>query len=592
MSKIMIWCTGLALAGMLAGCGQPAAVRTVGLQGGAIGLWGKVIELPGLGALSTGKHGYARGNSVSCASANHCAAGGYYADADLHDTLAIVPIAAQLRRRRGLHRSFRAPPGIRHPGQLARRGRLSGSGGQIREALTMKRLWPAILAVSAAVTGAGAVAPAWLAAQGPVAVWTGRRMIEWGGSGRTDGAVYTPALAAVSWGKAIAVPGLAALNTGGDAAVGSVSCASAGNCAAGGDYTGASGDSHGFVASERHGRWGTAIEVPGLAVQNTGGDAQVSSVSCASEGSCAAGGYYSESHAGQGFVASEQNGRWGQAIAVPGLTALNTGRDAEVSSVSCASAGNCAAGGYYSQGELNRQGFVAVERDGVWGHAIQVPGLAALNKDQYAEVYSVSCAPAGSCAAGGYYTYGGGNQQGFVAVERNGRWGKAIQVPGLAALNTGGNAGVSSVSCPSAASCAVGGGYTDRRGKGKGFVAVERNGRWDKAIQVPGLAALNKVGREAPVLSVSCARAGSCAGGGHYSDRPGHGSWYVAVEGDGRWGKAIQVPGLRALSKGTGGFDIRGDYFSVSCAPAGSCAAGGYYTDRHGHVQGFVTQTG
>jgi hypothetical protein len=27
---------------------------------------------------------------------------------------------------------------------------------------------------------------------------------------------------------------------------------------------------------------------------------------------------------------------------------------------------------------------------------------------------------------------------------------------------------------------------------------------------------------------------------------------------------------------------------SVSCAPAGACVAGGYYTDRSGHAQGFV----
>ena len=46
------------------------------------------------------------------------------------------------------------------------------------------------------------------------------------------------------------------------------------------------------MAAERHGVWGKAIEVPGLAALNTGGDAVVNSVSCVSAGSCAAGGYY------------------------------------------------------------------------------------------------------------------------------------------------------------------------------------------------------------------------------------------------------------------------------------------------------------
>ncbi len=108
------------------------------------------------------------------------------------------------------------------------------------------------------------------------------------------------------------------------------------------------------------GSWGKAIEVPGLSALNRGGDASVTSVSCASAGSCAAGGDYADHHGlerDQGFVAGERNGRWGKAIEMPGLQALNMGRDAEVNAVSCASAGNCAAGGYYSLAH-SQQGFV------------------------------------------------------------------------------------------------------------------------------------------------------------------------------------------------------------------------------------------
>jgi len=89
----------------------------------------------------------------------------------------------------------------------------------------------------------------------------------------------------------------------------------------------------------------------------------------------------------------------------------------------------------------------AVRPAGLWGRAIAVPGLAALDKGRNASVSSVSCAAPGSCAAVGFYTDGGSGQQGFVAVERNGRWRQAVEVPGLGALNTGGNAKVSSVSC-------------------------------------------------------------------------------------------------------------------------------------------------
>ena len=109
--------------------------------------------------------------------------------------------------------------------------------------------------------------------------------------------------AATAWGQAIEVPGLGALNAGGHALVSSVSCASAGSCTAGGGYTDHHGRFQAFVASQRNGRWGTAIEVPGTAALNAGGEAQVNSVSCNQPGPCTAGGSYKHSHGPtQGFV--------------------------------------------------------------------------------------------------------------------------------------------------------------------------------------------------------------------------------------------------------------------------------------------------
>ena len=225
----------------------------------------------------------------------------------------------------------------------------------------------------------------------------------------------------------------------------------------------------------RAGTWHTAIEVPGLGALNKGanlrGGANVTSLSCGSPGNCAAGGFYRDgSGHGQAFVASERNGMWGKAIEVPGLGALTTQNaqvnNAQVNSVSCGSAGNCAAGGFYSDGSGHGQAFVASERNGAWGKAIEVPGSGALNMGGSAQVNSVSCASADNCAAGGSYTDGSFQQQAFVVGERNGAWRRAIEVPGSGALNVGGGrplpvAQVNSVSCASAGNCAAGGSYTD-----------------------------------------------------------------------------------------------------------------------------------
>src|SRR5712691_12283147 len=390
--------------------------------------------------------------------------------------------------------------------------------------------------------------------------------------------------AAGSWGKAIGVPGLAALNKGEYAEVRAVSCVSPGYCAAGGDYADRHGHSQGFVAVERNGRWGKAIGVPGLGALNAGGFAEVVSVSCSSPGSCAAGGDYSNGPRGvdvREFVVSERNGRWGQATQIRGPGGLNGGADAEPMSLSCGSAGDCAAGGEYVDGSGNYQGFAAVERDGVWGKAVEVPGLGALNAGGSAEIDAVSCAPAGSCAAGGFYT-NRRLQQGFVVTERNGRWGKATGMRGLGALNTGGSAAVYSVSCASPGSCAAGGRYTASHRRQQGFLVVERNGRWGKAAGVPGLGSLTK-GAVAEVDGVSCASAGNCAAGGSYQDAPYEDQGFVVSERNGRWGKATPIPGLQALN-------TAGDaqVYSVSCGPAGNCAAGGSYTEGLVTPQGFV----
>ena len=162
----------------------------------------------------------------------------------------------------------------------------------------------------------------------------------------------SPVAAAGVWSDAIPVPGLAALNNAavGDASVRSVSCAAPGECSATGTYKDTVGI-QGFVVSQVGGVWGTAIPIPGLAGLNTGGNAFVSSVSCAAPGQCSATGNYKNIAGSQGFVVSQVAGVWGTAIPIPGLAGLNSGGDTGVASVSCA-----LAGGVFCDRQLQRRG--------------------------------------------------------------------------------------------------------------------------------------------------------------------------------------------------------------------------------------------
>src|SRR6266851_4926350 len=268
-------------------------------------------------------------------------------------------------------------------------------------------------------------------------------------------------------------------------------------------------------------------------------------------------------------------GLWGRAIEVPGLGALNKGRNADVNSVSCAAPGSCAAVGGYTDGGGHRQGFVVSEVNGVWGRAVEVPGLGALNKGGAAYVSSVSCASPGNCAAGGdYRADAAGRAQAFVVSEKNGSWGTAQQVAGNLSTGPGGDAGVDTVSCGSPGNCAAGGQYSKASGD-QAFVISEVNGTWAAARAIAGT--LSSSGG-AQVTSVSCASAGNCAAGGQY-DYGGYNAAFLASEKNGAWGKVISVPGVLPIEA------VR----SVSCASAGSCVAGGSYAGTGRGYQAFVT---
>ena len=383
------------------------------------------------------------------------------------------------------------------------------------------------------------------------------------------------ALASGDWGTATPVPGLAGrgLNAGGQAAVSSVSCASAGNCTIGGSYRDGHSHDQAYVASERNGRWGTAIEIPGTAGLNAGGEAGAGSVSCPSPGNCTVSGGYTDSHGhGQVFVVSERNGRWGTAIEIPGTAGLNAQQIGDTS-VSCASAGNCAARGFYTDGQRHTRLFVLSQRNGQWTAAAVVPGTIGRVR---AGVYSMWCDSAGNCTAGGVYNDRQGHQQAFVANERNARWAAAVNVLHASGLNAS-QAWVTSVSCASAGNCAAGGSYEDGHGHSLVFVAGERNGQWGNAIEIPGTARLN-AGGFPQVTSVSCPSSGNCAAGGWYLDSSHNRHAFIASERNGRWGTAIEIPGTRARSWVN----------ALSCGSAGNCAADGGYIDNSGSIRPFL----
>jgi hypothetical protein len=88
-----------------------------------------------------------------------------------------------------------------------------------------------------------------------------------------------------------------------------------------------------------------------------------------------------------------------------------------VDTLSCASAGNCSAGGLALDSQGFWQAVVASERNGRWSPALVAPGTEELSSGQGAGIIAVSCTKPGVCGAGGWYENSAHQVEGFVISE-------------------------------------------------------------------------------------------------------------------------------------------------------------------------------
>ena len=366
-----------------------------------------------------------------------------------------------------------------------------------------------------------------------------------------------------------------------EAGLTAVSCTAAGNCSAAGFMTTPGKDSPPgqnliFVVRERNGVWGEAGRIPGLsALQGGSARAMVSALSCSSAGNCSAGGSYTDDAGkGQAFVVSEKNGTWGDAEEVPGLAAMNLGGDATIEQMSCKLAGGClAAGTYEGDSSTDQQAFVVQEISGIWGTAEDIPGLDALNTGGVAEVRTLYCVHTGNCTVGGDYNDSAGAQP-FVAYQNYGEWYNAQAFQDIAAANTGRSASIDSLSCERRGICTGVGTYRTSDGDALVFSISEQNYIWSASQPIPGMAALPKGGAASSSIGyLSCPSAGNCTAGGKYIDASGNTQSYIVTQTNGTWGNARALPGLAAL--GIIHFPVLA---GLSCRSAGNCTAIGSYS--------------
>jgi hypothetical protein len=319
------------------------------------------------------------------------------------------------------------------------------------------------------------------------------------------------------------------------------------------------------------GTWSAAVNVPGTLTANEPG---ITDVSCAPGAECVAAGV-GFGAANSPFIVSEKNGAWGPAAVIPGLAKLG---GQTITSISCPASGDCLVTGQYGDPVTGPfQGWYAQEVGGRWGSATPIPGLVQLNTGGDVEGLVASCPSAGNCALASSYSIASSTSStftGFVVSEAGYHWTNAAPVPGLASLLAGGFADITALSCASPGNCAVGG--TDQPVPANSATPPPPTGATPPpptgatpAARTPGLAGL-RAAEPGPAAAFLRARHLTHPTASTTASSPAMVP-FVASEVNGVW-QPVQAPGLGLTSTGAGFVT------AVACPAAGACFGAGFYS--------------
>jgi ferredoxin len=361
-----------------------------------------------------------------------------------------------------------------------------------------------------------------------------------------------------------------------DASVDSVACPAAGACVAVGSYETEGGDPVGLLLSQTAGVWnGSAAAVlPGGASPYP--NVNLTSVSCASVGGCAAvGDYVDGGDDQQGLLVNYRRGVWraGVRVALPAGAAANP--QVTVNAVSCAAAGYCTAVGSFLNTAGNPVAFAISESDWLWGTAqalVLAPAAPATGSSSLA---AVSCTAIGDCTAIGWYTDAAGAVQGLLLTDSGGQWLPGVEavLPTTPAAQP--NVTLASVACSGPGTCAVVGEYDDARSSQQGLLLSQNDGSWTVGVQAPLPG--NALGTQATTLnSVACTGAGYCTAVGQYTDSSGSFQGLLLAQDDGSW-----QPGVEAVLPAGAASNQDVTLDSVACVAYQTCVVAGNYFSSH-----------
>ena len=312
----------------------------------------------------------------------------------------------------------------------------------------------------------------------------------------------------------------------------STSCSSPDFCVAVGLVSAgtlANGYSPSFPFAEVYsdGAWNPEVlPLPSNAISATQQSALLNSVSCASDGACAAVGLYSGTPPGSqyGLLEELSDGRWTDTAG--SSPTKEAGDGADLTSVSCSSSEHCVAIGFGAPDGLPVGAIYSLD-GGVWNVQLAPAPAGTLNL----EMYGVSCPDDGDCVAVGSYQYndpatGLAPAAGIIWTLASGIWTystaplPANALSGTVTIGQYGyyqQADLNAVDCPVVGSCVAGGFYLDTSGSGDSLILEQQSGSWvPEEGPLPSDAQFDPPFTGSQITSVSCPTTGACVASGWY----------------------------------------------------------------------------
>ena len=305
----------------------------------------------------------------------------------------------------------------------------------------------------------------------------------------------------------------------------------------------------------------------------------LSSISCPSDGGCAAVGSNATSFylSGSGPVASSQvavettesNYTFSAPTDAPLPANADVTGDSTLTSISCPSYSNCTAVGSYTDSSGYTQGLIETETSGSW-RASEIPLPTDTTPNPSVLINAVSCVAIGECTAVGKYNGG----TAFIATESGGIWSAVSAVLPPPDVSTGDpQATLNSVSCSGPGDCGAVGSYLDSSGIEVAMAMTQNSGSWSAAVGITLPAAAAAAPDSSSLTGVSCSASGSCTAVGDFLASSGVTQPMYLQSSFFSWAPAQSVtfPASAPATAPTGELN------AVSCATASNCELDGYF---------------